>query len=299
MICRNCNTENVDGSVFCLNCGQRIGQVRPASPQAAPVNAQPQQNFTPAMPQPAGAVQQVKPGGVFVKAKTLRTWSTILLLYAILSSAMWISLSYIDPAHNSIISFTTSYTAIAFFGFKFFDILNGYIVPIAITVLFWWRNSLYHKAKKQNIGYCPKCRTMTSHNRFAICTDCKKDYFSYCLICAFFSTFAAIAGIVFESGSLRFPSIDFILDFIYPALCLLTLILPLLITVYMYPSRVARKTGHGAAGLIFVLNIFLGVTVIFWIILYFWARTGKGNLESKMNAVIASQQQNNRQNYGN
>lgn len=289
MICRNCNTENVDGSVFCLNCGQRIGQ-------AAPVNTQPQ-SYNPSMPQPAGAVQPMKPGGVFVTAKRLRTWSTILLLYAILSSALSIYLFRINT--NAVISFIKSSHGIASLCLDFFDILNRYIVPLAITVLFWWRNSLYHKAKKQNIGYCPKCRTMTSHNRFAICTDCKKDYFSYCLVCAFFSTFAAIARICFKPGSSSITSLDFILNLIYPALCLLTLILPLLITVYMYPSRVARKTGHGAAGLIFVLNIFLGVTVIFWIILYFWARTGKGNLESKMNAVIASQQQNNRQNYGN
>ena len=120
MICRNCNTEVEDGALFCQNCGQRIEQTSPAMQQSIPLNVQeqqtaspvyqakdpaqqasapvyhanvqpqqtfPQQSFTSAapQPQPVGTVQAIKPNGSFVKARILRIWTNILLIYSLVT----------------------------------------------------------------------------------------------------------------------------------------------------------------------------------------------------------------------
>lgn len=63
---------------------------------------------------------------------------------------------------------------------------------------------------------------------------------------------------------------------IYCAIALVsTIIILLLFPIYMYPTKVARKTDHDQTTAITWLNFFFAETLIMWIILLIWANSGK------------------------
>ena len=63
---------------------------------------------------------------------------------------------------------------------------------------------------------------------------------------------------------------------IYCAIALVsTIIMLLLFPIYMYPTKVARKTEHDQTTAITWLNFFFAETLIMWIILLIWANSGK------------------------
>ena len=52
------------------------------------------------------------------------------------------------------------------------------------------------------------------------------------------------------------------------------IILVIIFLLYFLPSFIAKIRGHKKSGVLFLINLFLGWTIIIWIILLIWAIIG-------------------------
>ncbi|MCL1972747.1 MAG: superinfection immunity protein [Endomicrobia bacterium] len=51
--------------------------------------------------------------------------------------------------------------------------------------------------------------------------------------------------------------------------------------IYFLPTIIASQRNHNSAGLIFFVNLFVGWTVVVWLITLIWASEGKTKEEMK------------------
>ena len=131
--------------------------------------------------------------------------------------------------------------------------------------------------------YCPKCGHITKHNKYDVCSGCQLDIMSstiFRLVCfslAFLcSLVVSFLSVKYTEWNYQVYEAEFNLSIVIIVLISLTLLYP----IYMYPAKIARRTEHPTATAIFWLNLFLGATLIFWIVLLIWASNG-GNYGTK------------------
>lgn len=127
----------------------------------------------------------------------------------------------------------------------------------------------YLKLKANKNCYCIKCKKKTYHNQFRVCTVCNSDFMAMIVVSAFFYI-AVMCGMIYLT-------VD---TYGHRTICILSvivMILAVLKRIYLYPSILARRTGHTAATAIFILNVILGLMGIMWLVLVIWASTGGNN----------------------
>lgn len=184
--------------------------------------------------------------------KAEKDWLQMLIKYhkfiiAALTLAMISGTAIIrDPIYWNFFHFNTYYLA------RFANILGFAVCIVVIAFAF--------KSKSRIDYQCPKCGKITHHNKHNICTECNFDC----------------------ESNIYLSLLYFLVSFIYPNffVILVLFVFVLLTPIYMYPAKLARRTEHSAATAIFWLNIFLGGTLIMWIVLLIWGSSGKGNAKT-------------------
>lgn len=147
--------------------------------------------------------------------------------------------------------------------------LPCFLIWLYSTVLIIGGMTAALKNMKKPQHMCPKCKKVTLHNKYGVCDVCKLDSIADAKFALFTDAASAIllliALIVSQNDVFLGTSI---ITCILNALCILSII-------YMYPTKLARRTEHTAATAIFWLNIFFGWTFIMWIVLMIWASNGR------------------------
>lgn len=148
-------------------------------------------------------------------------------------------------------------------------VLPCFLVWLYSTVLIIKGMTAALKTIKIQQHMCPKCRKITLHNKYGVCDVCKLDSIADAKFALFTDVVSAI--LLFIGVSDAFTDTYLIMLII---ICILN-VLCILSTIYMYPTKLARRTEHTAATAIFWLNIFCGWTFIMWIVLMIWASNGR------------------------
>lgn len=147
--------------------------------------------------------------------------------------------------------------------------LPCFLIWLYSTVLIIGGMTAALKNIKKPQHMCPKCKKITLHNKYGVCDVCKLDSIADAKFALFTDAASAIllliALIVSQNDVFLGTSI---ITCILNALCILSII-------YMYLTKLARRTEHTAATVIFWLNIFFGWTFIMWIVLMIWASNGR------------------------
>ena len=152
-------------------------------------------------------------------------------------------------------------------------------ITVCAVVLFFFTLLTYFRytANKQNERhYCRKCKGVTRHNHFGVCTNCYYDEGAMFGPNMIFSIVIIVSGIVcVQDGSVA-AYIVMMVSYLFA----------LLYKLYMYPARLARRTEQAAAAAIYWLNLLFGWTGILWLVLLIWGSTGRGFGKSNTNIDI-------------
>ncbi len=275
MRCIRCNSIISEGASFCSFCGQ---SVEPEPKAAEPVQQvilsdNPQEEEVTAQPTYYYSTQD-KP--VIYAAEYIARPEPIPKIHRLRIIALILSYASMTIAfiHNNLIK-DAEFTGLW---------VICYAVLLAVPILFWVIFGTYCRNKSFDKTYCPKCRRLTAFNKYTDCTECNKNHISNTLARAIMATIAYILKI--PSTVLNDAFIETVLAVIAFLLFLFILIIP----VYMLPYNKARRKGLSASPAIFWLNIFLGFTVVFWIILLIWACSGANNSNYNPSAVPSNRQ---------
>lgn len=147
------------------------------------------------------------------------------------------------------------------------------VVLFVFTLLTYFR---YTANKHKERHYCRKCKSVTRHNHFGVCTNCYYDEGAMFGPNMIFSIIIIIAGIVCIQEESVAAYIVMMLSYLFA----------LFYKLYMYPARLARRTEQAAAPAIYWLNLLFGWTGIFWLVLLIWGSTGRGFGKSNTNIDI-------------
>lgn len=263
MFCKKCGNQLNEGSAFCGKCGAQIDNNN-ASQQPSAMNA-----FIKKLNTPIGnsksarkPSKQIQPAARSPFSSKLRN---LVLHYSrhIIFALQILTCGWILGMMDSSVEYHLKDIGLdprVMFNISVFT-------AIAIILLSMGYN-LKNRNKEQH--YCPKCKKEAIHNKYGVCTDCYLDTSANNIMFLFFFvlTYAFYVG----SGFVNEFDVFFILAF-----ALISMGLSVIYPIYMYPAKLARRTGHVAATAIYVLNLLLGGTVILWIVLLIWASGGNGN----------------------
>ncbi len=150
----------------------------------------------------------------------------------------------------------------------------------------------YQKTKKQIEHECPKCRKLTEHNNYGVCSKCNYDggaNSSFKLACYIFTYILFIIRSTSFINALFGEISGFYVYSLVDIMVMIFMLCVLIEPIMFYPAKLARRTNHSAAKAIYWLNLIFGGNLIIWLILMIWASSGKGIQKSQ--TVVIHQQE--------
>ena len=260
MFCRNCGKELNDNMKFCSGCGTPVQQSVPNTVQTQPVS-QPLR-----IEMPAANVSDNKSSGGFI------TFCHIMIVLAKIGIFFFM---FIAPLPLALRTYGSNVDRMLS------NLISTCATPITVcaVVLFFFTLLTYFRytANKHNERhYCRKCKGVTRHNHFGVCTNCYYDEGAMFGPNMIFSIVIIVSGIVcVQDGSVA-AYIVMMVSYLFA----------LLYKLYMYPARLARRTEQAAAAAIYWLNLLFGWTGLLWLVLLIWGSTGRGFGKSNTNIDI-------------
>ena len=241
MFCINCGKELNDNMKFCSGCGTPVQHSEPNTVQTQPVS-QPLR-----IEMPAANVSDNKSSGGFI------TFCHIMIVLAKIGIFFFM---FIAPLPLALRTYGTNVDRMLS------NLISTCATPITVcaVVLFFFTLLTYFRytANKHNERhYCRKCKSVTRHNHFGVCTNCYYDEGAMFGPNMIFSIVIIVSGIVcIQDGSVA-AYIVMMVSYLFA----------LLYKLYMYPARLARRTEQAAAAAIYWLNLLFGWTGILWLVL--------------------------------
>ena len=255
MFCRNCGKEVKDNVKFCSGCGSPIQQSDSDAEQTQPVS-QPLH-----IEMPAANVSDNSSSGGFI------TLCHIMIVLAKIGIFYFTIKLFVEESKSSL----------------FYSVRRGiptgiYITICAVILLIFTllTHFRYSANKHKEHHYCRKCKSVTRHNHFGVCTNCYYDEGALFGPNMISSIIIIIAGIACTQRESFVANIVIMVSFLFA----------LFYKLYMYPARLARRTEQAAAVAIYWLNLLLGWTGILWLVLLIWGSTGRGFGKSNANIDI-------------